>query len=48
MRIMSRKSADMVYHRAAKRRDQRRSARRLDSLFLLIEQREGIRGLSCC
>ncbi len=36
------------YYRAAKRRDQRRSARRLDSLFLLIEQREGIRRLSCC
>lgn len=37
-----------LYYRAAKKREERRSAKRLDSLFLLIEKQEGIKRLSCC
>ncbi len=47
MRIMSRESSNMVYYRAAKKREERRGANRLDSLFLLIEKQEGIKQLSC-
>ena len=34
--------------RGRNRREEKRSAKRLDSLFLLIEQQEGIKQLSCC
>ena len=37
-----------AYYRAAKKRAERSSAKRLDSLFLLIEKQEGMRQLSCC
>ena len=36
------------YYRSAKRRAEKRYARRLDSLFFLIEQKEGIKSLSFC
>ena len=37
-----------LYYRAAKKREEKRSAKRLDSLFLLIEKQEGIKQLSYC
>lgn len=37
-----------LYYRTAKKREEKRSAKRLDSLFLLIEKQEGIKQLSCC
>lgn len=37
-----------VYYRTAKRRADRRSARRLDGLFIMIERQEGIKSLSFC
>lgn len=37
-----------VYYRAAKRRAEKRSARRVDRLFALIERKEGIKDLSFC
>ena len=36
------------YYQVAKRREEKRSARRLDRLFLLIERKEGIKQLSFC
>ncbi len=36
------------YYRTAKRRAEKRSARKLVSLFTMIEQKEGIRSLSFC
>lgn len=36
------------YYKAAERRDKRNAARRLDSLFLLLEQKEGIQRVSFC
>lgn len=35
-----------LYYRTAKKREEKRSAKRLDSLFLLIEKQEGIKQLS--
>lgn len=37
-----------LYYRTAKKREEKRSAKRLDSLFLMIERQEGIKQLSCC
>lgn len=37
-----------LYYRTAKKREEKRSARRVDSLFLLIEKQEGIKQLSYC
>ena len=37
-----------VYYKAAKKRAERSNAKRLDSLFLLIEKQEGIKQFSCC
>lgn len=37
-----------AYYRAAKRRSERRSAKRMDRLFALIERREGIKSESFC
>lgn len=37
-----------AYYRAEKKRAERRSAKRLDNLFLLLEKREGIKALSYC
>lgn len=37
-----------AYYRSAKRREEKRSARRLDNLFLMIERKEGIKRLSLC
>lgn len=37
-----------LHYRAAKKKAEKRSAKRLDSLFLLIEQQEGIKQLSYC
>lgn len=37
-----------TYYRAAKRREEKRSDRRLDNLFLMIERKEGIKQLSFC
>lgn len=37
-----------MYYKAAKKREEKRSAKRLDSLFQLIEKQEGIKQLSCC
>lgn len=37
-----------AYYKSAKRREAKRSARRLDSLFLMIENKEGIKQLSFC
>ena len=37
-----------AYYYSAKRREEKRSARRLDNLFLMIENKEGIRNLSFC
>lgn len=36
------------YYQAAKKKAEKRSAKRLDNLFLLIERKEGIRQLSFC
>lgn len=36
------------YYESAKRRAKRRSERRVDDLFELIERKEGIKHLSCC
>ena len=36
------------YYRTARRRAEKQNARRLDSLFVLIEQKEGIKQLSFC
>lgn len=36
------------YYKSAKRREAKRSARRLDSLFIMIERQEGIKSLSFC
>lgn len=36
------------YYNAARKREERRKARRVDNLFLLIEQQEGMRELSFC
>ena len=36
------------FYRTAKRRAERASAKRLDALFVMIEQREGIKSLSYC
>nr|WP_300840197.1 hypothetical protein [uncultured Acetatifactor sp.] len=36
------------YYRTAKKREEKRSAKRLDSLFLMIEKQEGIKQLSYC
>jgi len=36
------------YYRTAKRRAEKRSAGRLDSLFLMVERKEGIKQLSFC
>lgn len=37
-----------VYYKSAKKRAEKRSARRLDSLFGLIERQNGIKSLSFC
>lgn len=37
-----------AYYRAAQKRDERKSARRLDNLFAIIERKEGIKELSFC
>ena len=37
-----------AYYNAAKKRADRRSARRLDNLFIMIERKEGIKQLSFC
>lgn len=37
-----------AYYKAAKKREERHTARRLDSLFLMIERKEGIKHLSFC
>ncbi len=37
-----------AYYRAAQKRAERKSARRLDNLFALIERKEGIKELSFC
>lgn len=37
-----------LYYRTAKKRAEKRSAKRLDRLFLLIEKQEGIKSLSYC
>ncbi|MCM1537868.1 MAG: hypothetical protein NC254_05685 [bacterium] len=37
-----------AYYRTAKRRAQRKSARRLDRLFVMIEREEGMKSLSFC
>lgn len=37
-----------TYYKAARRRAEKRNSRRLDALFALVENREGIKGLSCC
>lgn len=37
-----------VYYNAAKKREKKRSAKRVERLFSLIEQQEGIRHLSFC
>lgn len=37
-----------AHYRAAKKRAAKSDAKRLDSLFLLIENQEGIKQLSCC
>lgn len=37
-----------AYYRTAKRRAKKRSAKRLDSLFTMIERQEGIKSLSFC
>lgn len=37
-----------AYYKSAKKREAKRSARRLDSLFLMIESKEGIKQLSFC
>lgn len=37
-----------AYYRAAQKRAERKSARRLDNLFALIERKEGIKELSYC
>lgn len=36
------------YYRTAKKREEKRIAKRLDSLFLRIEKQEGIKHLSYC
>ncbi len=36
------------YYRAAKKREEKRSIRRVDRLFLMIEKQDGIKELSCC
>ena len=37
-----------AYYRAAKKREVRRSIRRMDKLFAMIERKEGIKELSFC
>jgi hypothetical protein len=37
-----------AYYQSAKKREARRSARRLDKLFLMVERKEGIKELSFC
>lgn len=37
-----------TYYRSAKRREEKRSAKRLESLFLMLEQKEGIKSFSFC
>lgn len=37
-----------AYYQSAKRRSEKRSARRIDNLFLMIERKEGIKQLSFC
>lgn len=48
-RLMPRDSKKQkLYYKAAKKKAQRRSARRVDELFLQIERREGIKRVSYC
>lgn len=37
-----------AYYKAAKQREVRKSARRVDNLFTMIERKEGIREISFC
>jgi len=37
-----------AYYKTAKRREDRKATNRLDSLFLMIERKEGIKHLSFC
>ena len=37
-----------AYYKSAKKREARKAANRLDSIFLMIERKEGIKHLSFC